>query len=291
MEKRRLGKTEHMSSVLAFGGAALFQVTPAEAEAAIELAIEHGVNHFDVAPSYGQAEERLRPWLEKYRKEIFLACKTRRRGKAGVWEELKQSLARLKVDYFDLYQFHAVDDLETLNVVLGAEGALEAVLEAKQQRLVRYIGITGHRPFVQIEALHRYDFDTILFPLNRVLAAHTNDFNDFAPLLGIARQRDVGIIAIKAIAKRPWEPAMRMYRTWYEPFDEQGEIDKSLWYTLSQGITTTAMPGDARLWPLLIDAAERFRPLTLKEQREVVAQVQQYKPLYPPSLLAASGLA
>ena len=281
MEKRRLGKTEHKSSIIAFGGAALYKVSQAEADAAIELATEHGVNHFDVSPRYGQAEMRLGPWMQKHHKEVFLACKTTERGKTKAWESIKRSLEMLKVDYFDLYQFHGVNDLETLNAVLGPRGALEAALEAKEQGLVRHIGITGHRPFVQLEALNRFDFDTVILPVNRVLAAHRNDFNDFTLLLEIAQQKDVGIIGIKAIAKRPWEAAMRMYRTWYEPFDEQREIDKSLWYALSQGITTAAMPADMYLWPLVIDAAERVRVLDVREQEEAVSQVKHYRPIFP----------
>ena len=281
MIKRRLGKTEHMSSILTFGSAALWQVSQPEADTAIELAIDHGINHFDVSPRYGQAELRLGPWMQKHHKEVFLACKTTERGKTGAWESIKRSLEMLKVDYFDLYQFHAVNDLETLNVVLGPMGALEAVLEAKEQGLVRHIGITGHRPFVQIEALHRFDFDTILFPINRVLAAHRNDYDDFLPLLDIVRIRDVGTIGIKAVAKRPWEANMRMYRTWYEPFNEQKEIDQSLWYALTQDITTAALPGDLRLWPHIIDAADRFRILDTHEQEKAISEVKQYKPIFP----------
>lgn len=280
MENRRLGRTGHMSSVLTFGGAALWDVAQAEADAAIEMAVEHGVNTFDVGPRYGQAESRLGPWMEKHPKEVFLACKTTERSKTRAWESIKRSLERLRVGYFDLYQFHGVQDLETLGVVLGPGGALKAALEAREQGLVRHIGITGHRPFVHVEALHRFDFDTVLFPLNRVLAAHPDDYNDFALLLEIARQKDVGTIAIKAIAKRPWQANMHRYQTWYEPFDEQGEIDMSLWYTLSQGVTTAAFPADLRLWPMVIDAAERFRTLDAAEQQEAVSQVRRYRPLF-----------
>ena len=280
MEQRRLGKTEHMSSLLTFGAAALWKVTQAEADAAIEMAVEHGVNHFDVAPTYGQAEMHLGPWMEKHHKEIFLACKTQARSKAKAWESIKRSLETLRVDYFDLYQFHGVDDLETLNVILGPEGALEAVLEAREQKLVRHIGITGHRPFLQVEALNRFAFDTVLFPLNPVIAAHTDDLNDFVTLLGIAQQKDVGIIAMKALAKRRWPWEIHMYQTWYEPFDRQAEIDASLWYTLSQGVTTAPMPGDLHLWPMIIDAAERFRTLDLQEQEAAVHQVRRYMPLF-----------
>ena len=281
MEKRRLGKTGHLSTIVAFGGAALWKVSKAEVDAAIALALEHGVNHFDVAPTYGEAEVCLGPWMEKHHKSIFLACKTKERSKARAWEELKRSLERLRADSFDLYQLHAVDDIETLNVAMGPRGALEAVLEAKEQGLVKHIGITGHRPFVHIEALKRFNFDTVLFPLNRVLAAHINDFNDFTSLLEITQEMEVGTIAIKVVCKQPWESPMHMYRTWYEPFDEQTEIDKSLRYALTQGITTVAMPGDLRLWSMVLDAAERFRPLDARGQEEVVAAVKRYKPLFP----------
>jgi len=284
MEKRRLGKTKHMSSIIIFGGAALWNVTQSEADAAIELAIEHGVNHFDVAPLYGQSEVRLAPWLEKHRKGMFLATKTRERGKIGAWESINRSLERLRVNYLDLYQFHGVDDLETLNVILGPDGALEAVSEAKEQGLIRYIGITGHRPYVQIEALNRFDFDTVMFPLSRLHAAHVNDFNNFLPLLEVARKKDVGTIAIKALARRHWQQATHKYRTWYEPFEKQAEIDKSLWYALSQGVTTVTMPADFHLWPMVIDAAERFRPLDTQEQQAVVAELEKYQPIYLPPL-------
>ena len=281
MEKRRLGRTGHSSSVVTFGGAALWNVSQAEADAAIELALEHGVNHFDVAPTYGQAERLLGPWMEKHHKEIFLACKTRDRSKRKAWESIKRSLELLRVDHFDLYQFHRVNDLETLNVILGHRGAIEAVIEAKEQGLVKHIGITGHRPFVQVEALNRFDFETVLFPINRVLAANANDYTEFSLLLELAKEKDVGTIGIKAIAKRPWEAITHKYSTWYEPFEEQSEIDKSLWYALSQGITTAALPADLRLWPLVIDAAERFSAIDLQEQERFVSEVKDYRPIFP----------
>jgi aryl-alcohol dehydrogenase-like predicted oxidoreductase len=281
MEKRRLGRTGHMSSVLTFGSAAFWQVSQAEADAAIEMAVSRGVNHFDVAPTYGQAELRLGPWMEKHHREIFLACKTSERGKKGAWESLKRSLDLLRVDYFDLFQFHGVSDLESLNIVLGPGGALEAVLEAKQQGLVKYIGITGHRPFVHVEALNRFAFDTVLFPCSRVLAAHRNDYTDFSVLLDVCKKKDVGTIGIKAVAKRPWETTMHMYRTWYEPFDTPGEIDACVWYALGQGITTSAMPSDLSLWPMVIDAAERLKKLSKKEREKALAESMPYRSIFP----------
>ncbi|MCK4788865.1 MAG: aldo/keto reductase [Desulfobacteraceae bacterium] len=281
MQYRRLGRTEHKSSVISLGGAALWDVDQEEADAAIQMALDNGVNHFDIAPRYGQAELRTGPMVERYRKKVFLACKTTERSKVSTWESIKRSLDRLHTDYFDLYQLHMVSDAETLNVVMGSGGALEAVVEARDQGLVRYIGITGHRPYVQIEAINRFDFDTVLFPLNRVLAAHPNDYTEFRFLIDTAQKKDIGTITIKAIAKQPWNPGVRMYRTWYEPFTEQVDIDKSIWYTLSQEISTTVLPADLRLWPKVIDAAERFKSIGEREQEAAISEARVYKPIFP----------
>lgn len=271
-----------MSSILTMGGAAFWLVSQAEADAGIEMAVEHGINHIDVAPQYGQAEMRLGPWLSKHRREVFLGCKTMARSKIEVRESIRQSLKTMQVNDFDLFQFHGVDDMETLNILFGPDGGLEAVLEAKKQGLLRYIGITGHRTHFLTEALKLFNFDTVLFPLNRVLAAHPRETVEFNPLIKVARQKDVGTIAIKTITKSPWNRQMHMYKTWYEQFETQEEIDRSLWYALSQDITTAAMPGDLRLWPKILDAAERFKPMTESEQVKAVAEVKQYQPLFPP---------
>ena len=285
MEERRLGKTGHMSSILIFGSFALFHSNQKEADAALETALENGINQIDVSPIYGQAETRIGSWFRRNGKKFFLGCKTDERQKKGAWESLKRSLETLKVDRFDLFQLHGVDSIEVLNIALGPGGALEAVLEAREQGLVRYIGITGHNPPTQNEALNRFDFDTVMFPLNRVHAAHPTDWNDFRPLLKTARQKDVGVMAIKSVAKRAWEgPNVASYNTWYEPFDEASEIEKSLWYTLSQDITAAVLSGELKLWPMIIDAAKRFRPLNKKEQQEVMAQVAQYQPLVGPAM-------
>lgn len=280
MEKRKLGKTGHMSSVLTFGGAALWTASQIEADVAIETAVDKGVNQFDVSPSYGLAETRLGPWIKKNRSMVFLGCKTRARSKARAWESIKRSLERLQTDYFDLYQFHGVDDLETLSVILGPGGAMEAVLEARDQGLIKNIGLTGHRPYVQVEALNRFDFDTVLFPLNRVIAARPDDFNDFEILLENAKKKDVGLIAMKAIAKRRWMRPMHPFQTWYEPFSQQEEIDASFWFTLSKGVSTTTMPSDTRLWPMIFDAVDRFKMLDEKEQAAVVHDVRRYEPIF-----------
>jgi predicted aldo/keto reductase-like oxidoreductase len=274
-----------MSSIITFGSYALYGVKQKEADAAIEMALQAGINHVDVSPIYGQAEARLGSWFKRHGNSFFLGCKTTERTKTGAWEGLKQSLETLQADHFDLFQFHGVKNNNELNTILGPGGALEAVLEAKKQGLVRFIGITGHHPLLFNEALKSFDFDTLMFPLNRVHAAHFNDWNDWRPLLKTARQKDAGVFAIKSVAKRLWpdgDEAKHKYNTWYEPFDEAGDIEKSLWYTLSQDITSAVMPGELKLWPMAIEAAQRFKPMTPEEQRQAISEVSQYPPLHAP---------
>jgi aryl-alcohol dehydrogenase-like predicted oxidoreductase len=283
MEKRRLGKTEHMSSILIFGGFALFDITQKAADAAIENAVEKGINHVDVSPLYGDAEMHLGSYFKRHGNPFFLACKTAERQKAGAWESLKRSLETLKVDKFDLFQLHGVDDPKTLATALGPGGALEAILEAKEQGLVDFIGITGHNPPNHKRALELYDFDTVLFPLNRIHAVHPTDWNDYKPLLKTAKQKDVGVMAIKSVAKGTWEGSQR-YNTWYEPFDDAENLRKSLLFTLSQDITAAVLPGELSLWPAMIEAAQNYKPLTKKEQQEYMNQVKQYQPLAGPRM-------
>ncbi len=283
MEKRRLGKTGQLSSILTFGGFALSRLSQKEADAGIEMAIEAGINRIDVSPIYGEAESRLGSWFGRHGNSFFLGCKTAERTKSGAREGLHRSLKTLKVDHFDLYQFHMVDNSRELDTILAPDGALEAVLEARKQGLVKYIGITGHHPLLHNEALQRFDFDTVMFPLNRVHAAHFSGWNDWRPLLKTAQQKDVGVFAIKVVAKGLWangDESNQEYNTWYEPFDEPAEIEKCYRYTLSQAITSAVMPGELRLWPAIIAAAERFKPLALKEQKTLVSEVVQYQPLH-----------
>jgi aryl-alcohol dehydrogenase-like predicted oxidoreductase len=282
MQTRRLGKTGHLTSVITLGAFALGWTAQKEADAAIDMAIQVGINHIDVSPQYGKAEARLGSWFERHGNSFFLGCKTAERTKKGAWESLKRSLDTLKVDHCDLFQFHMVDRNTDLETILSPGGALEAILEAKRQGLVRFIGITGHHPPLYNAALQRYDFDTVLFPLNRVHAAHFSDWNDWRQLLLTARQKDVGILAIKSVAKRLWEDpdkSEHKYQTWYEPFDEEKDIENSLRYTLSQDITSAVTPGELKLWPKVIAAANRFQPLSHQEQQHVISEVSQYPPL------------
>jgi aryl-alcohol dehydrogenase-like predicted oxidoreductase len=285
MEKRRLGRTGHQSSVIIMGTAALGKATQEEADAAIDLALAHGVNHIDIAPSYGDAELRAGPWMAKIRQNIFLGCKTTKRSKGEAWDELQRSLQRLQVDKLDLYQFHAVTTMADLDAIFAPGGALEAFVEAKKQGLTKYLGITGHgldAPRIQIEALRRFDLDTVMFPLNFVLMANPAFRKDVEELLALAQKRDVGVQCIKSICKAPWGERERRYRPWYEPFDDLATIKASIRYVLSQPITGAPSAADSRLWPAIFDAADRFVPMTEQEQADLIASAGNYEPLWAP---------
>lgn len=294
METRTFGRTGFQASIITLGGCGLGWLHEHEnsvekaqtiADSAIKQVLDAGINIIDVAPTYGEAEVRLYRWIQKYRKKIFLADKTMERTKDGAWKELHRSLERLGTDTLDLYQFHAVKNLEELNTILGTEGALEAVKEAKETGLIKNIGITGHDDVqVLINALKRFDdFATVLFPVTVASMAHPHTVNDYRPLLNRALKQDIGVTAIKAVLKGRWQ-GKETYQTWYEPLEEESWIDRAVWFTLSQeGVSTYSLPCDLRLWPMVINAGKRFRKLTQDEQEEIIKQAKQANltPLFP----------
>ncbi|MFX1507162.1 MAG: aldo/keto reductase [Promethearchaeota archaeon] len=292
MELRQFGKTGHKASVLTLGGCALgwlheedSKTAQKRADKAIESAIAQGVNIIDVAPSYGEAEVRLHPWIQKIRKKVFLAEKTMERTKEGAWNELYRSLERLGTSYFDLYQFHAVSTMEEWEQIIGKDGAMEAFKEARETDLIKNVGITCHSDMnIVMKALNSGEqFDTILIPVYVAARAHPHPTNDFRPVLELAQEKDIGVIAIKAISRRRWNFAKK-YGTWYQPLDEQAWVDTAVGFTLSQeGITTYSLPCDLRLWPLVLEAAEKFRKLAKTEQEEIIqrAKTENFKPLFP----------
>jgi predicted aldo/keto reductase-like oxidoreductase len=283
MQKRRFGRTGHMSTVVIFGAFAVGQISQREADAAMELLLEHGVNHIDVAPSYHDAEMRLGPCLEKHRDSFFLGCKTQLRGREEAHEELHRSLERLRIDRFDLYQLHAVTTMEELDQCFAPGGSLEAILEARDEGLTTYVGITSHglqAPAVQREALRRFDFDSLLFPLNFKMWADEAYRRDLTALLQMASERDVGTMVIKSLARGPWGNKKERYHTWYEPFDQAAEVEKALRFVLSQPVTGLISSGDARLLPLILDAAQRFEPMDDAEQAELLGTAGHYEPIF-----------
>ncbi len=283
MQTRRFGRTAHMSTVAIFGAAAFWEVTQAEADAAMEKVIAAGVNHIDVAPSYSAAEARLGPWLAKERKRFFLGCKTLERTKTGAAAELRRSLERLRVDSFDLYQIHGITRLAELDAATGMGGALEAILAARDEGLTRFVGITGHgvdSPALFLEALRRFDFDSVLFPLNFVQYANPVYRREAEALLRECRARDVGVMVIKSVAKGPWGNRPKTHTTWYEPFGDSARIQTAINFALSQDVTGLCSTGDTTILPLFLEACERFTPVSPAEQEALVASAGQYEPLF-----------
>jgi aryl-alcohol dehydrogenase-like predicted oxidoreductase len=272
-----------MSTIAILGGAALGEVSQDDADAAISLAITYGVNHIDIAPSYGQAEARLSPWIPSERQRFFLGCKTLERSRESAWAELNRSLERMKTDHFDLYQAHAVNDLEKLDLVTRPGGSLEAMIQAREQGLTNWIGITGHgvqSPKVMMEALRRYDFDSILFPINFIQYANSDFRREAEELLSICRARDVGVMVIKSITRQPWGDLPERYHTWYLPFENQEEIQSAINFALSQNITGLCSVGDTRLLPLFLQACQNFTRMNAQEQQKLIASAGQYSPLF-----------
>jgi predicted aldo/keto reductase-like oxidoreductase len=282
MQYRSLGKTGHRSSLLCFGGVMLDGESAETADWAVGYALDHGVNHFDVAPSYGDAELRLGPALRRHRDKVFLACKTEKRTHKEADTELHESLKQLRTDHFDLYQFHGLDSLEDLNTVTGPGGAWEFFQEARQKELVRFLGITGHRPSTQLEALRRMPLDTVMFPVSFVEWQNTHVAGPLVtPLLKYAQQHHLGVIALKATSGGLWTGNEHNYRTFYRPLDDPEQISKAMRFTLSHPVTTAAGPGDIKLLKAHIDAAESFTPLSAREQADLLASAGQYQPIFP----------
>ena len=283
MERRRFGRTGHMSTVAIFGAAAFFETTQDVADRAMEQVIEAGINHIDVAPSYGMAEELLGPWIKRERDRFFLGCKTMERKKVDADAEMRRSLERLHTDKFDLFQLHAVTSLDELNQVTGPGGALEAIIDARDEGLTKYIGITGHgveAPAVFLEALRRFDFDTVLFPINFVQYTDREYRRNAEELLRQCRQRDVGTMIIKALAKGPWGDKPKVYDSWYEPFDDPVMIQTAVNFALSQDVTGLCTSADVNILPMFLEACQRFTPLETTEQEELITQAGQYEPLF-----------
>ena len=222
METRRFGRTGHRSTVAIFGAAAFYEISQEDADTVMEQVIEAGVNHIDIAPSYGQAELRVGPWMRRERWRFFLGCKTMERTKEGAWKEMRESLKRLQTETFDLYQCHAITTMEELDAITMKGGALEAFVEAHREGLINFIGITGHgvhAPELYLEALRRFDFDSVLFPLNFVQMAIPEYRKNAEELIATCRAKDIGTMVIKSITKAPWGERKHTATTWYEPFD------------------------------------------------------------------------
>lgn len=281
MERRRLGRTGHESSLAILGGAAFWDSTPAVVEAALASAVAAGVNHLDIAPQYGAAERLIGPFLPAVRERLFVACKTLRKNADGVRAQLEESLSLLGCSHFDLYQLHAVTSVAELD---ERAAAAEAVLRARDEGLVRFVGITGHdvgTAAAQLEALRRYDLDTVMLPVAPRMWVDAAYRADAEALLEEAAARDVGVMAIKAAAARP-KPASSDATTWYEPYWSVSEVERGVRFALSvPGVHAFCTPGDVRVLPLALQAASSFVPMSDSERADAVAAVADEPWIFP----------
>jgi len=269
-----------MLSVVGFGGIAVMDEEPPVAARLVAQAVERGINYFDVAPSYGNAEERLGPALEPYRKSVFLACKTEKRTAQEASIALRESLARLHTDYFDLYQLHAVTTLEEVEQITGPGGALETFVKAREQGLVRYLGFSAHSEEAALALSDRFPFDSILFPVNWV-CWHQGGFGP--RVLVKAQENGAAILALKALHKRRLrkdEPRV-WAKCWYAPVETFEEATWAMRFTLSRPVTAAVSPGHAELLWWACDAAEQFAPLTAEEEVAVARRSEGLDPIFP----------
>jgi aryl-alcohol dehydrogenase-like predicted oxidoreductase len=276
--KRILGRTDEQVSIIAFGGIVVKGAEPAHAAKVVREAVARGINYFDVAPTYGDAELKLGPALKPYRDKVFLACKTQKRDKAGAEKELRESLNRLQTDRFDLYQLHAITDVEKdVKAALGKGGAMETILAAKRQGMIRYIGFSAHSVEAALTAMREFEFDTAMYPVN--FACHYNSGFE-TEVLAEARGQGMGIIALKAMAKQSWRGPKRYKKCWYEPIDERELARKALSWTLAQGVSVAIPPGEESLWQMAVELGPECSEPTGNELAELEQVARRCKVIF-----------
>jgi len=279
MQKRPYGNTGEQISLVGMGGIVVADIPQEEANRIVAEAVDKGVNYFDVAPTYGNAQERLGPALEPYRKNVFLACKTAERDKAGSAKELETSLKLLRTDHVDLYQMHGLSSVEEVEKVFAPGGAMETFREAKQAGKARFLGFSAHSAEAAAEALSRFQFDSVLFPFNFVCWYH-----DFGPkTLQLAKTKGAARLALKAMAHTNWPEggARKWGKCWYQPFDDWGNVELALRFALSQDITAAVPPGEPELFKMAVEVAGKFRPLSIEELDQLRQTAKTIKPIFP----------
>ncbi|KKM27593.1 hypothetical protein LCGC14_1573220 [marine sediment metagenome] len=281
--KQEFGNTGHLSTRTIFGAAALSNVTQAEADQTLEVLLKYGINHIDTAAGYGESELRIGPWMEKHRNKFFLATKVFRRSYQDALDQIHNSLERLRVSSIDLIQFHNLTSPNSWKKVMGSDGALKAAVEAREQGLVKYIGVTGHGYTVAAmhkQSLEKFEFDTVLLPYNYMMMQNPEYVADFESLLELCKERNVAVQTIKSLARRPWGDNKRIRTTWYEPFEDQNDIDRAVhWVMKREGIFLNSS-SDIHLLPKILDAANRFKNHLPKEEMQEETRGLGMKPIF-----------
>ena len=283
IETAPFGATGHDSSRVIFGAAALASVSKADADRALDLLLEHGINHIDVAAGYGDAELRIATWLQRNPGTFFVATKTGERTYRGAREEIRRSLDRLGVDRIDSIQLHNLVDVIEWDTALSADGALEAAIEAREEGLVRFIGVTGHGlsvPEMHRRSLDRFAFDSVLAPYNYVQMQDPRYAETFEALAAVCAERNVALQTIKSLARRRWDGREHTAATWYEPLREQADIDLAVHWVLGRPEAFLLTTGDVEILPRLLDAAERFGGRPFDDEMAGLAVRAQAEPLF-----------
>jgi len=283
IETLKFGRSGHISTRTLFGAASLSSVTQDEADRTLEVLLQHGVNHIDVAASYGDAELRIGPWMDRYRDHFFLATKTGDRTYQDAKDSIHRSLERLRTDHVDLIQFHNLVDPIERDQVFGPGGAYEAAVEARDGGLVRHIGVTGHG--VAIAGMHRRslaqaDLDSVLLPYNAVAMQNSYYAEQFEGLLATCHERDVAVQTIKSIARRPWGEGAQNRATWYAPLEEQADIDRAVWWVLGRPGVFLNTVGDIHLLPKVLDAAGRYESRPSDAEMAAIMEQAEMQPLF-----------
>ena len=279
MERRPLGRTGAELSIIGMGGIVIKEVEQAEADRIVSEAVARGVNYFDVAPTYGNAEARLGPALEPYRDQVFLVGKTAERTEKESARDLDHTLRTLRTDYLDLYQLHGLASVEEVETVFGPKGAITTLESARQVGKVRFLGFSAHSVDAALEALRRFPFDSVLFPIN--FACWLKGFGP--QVLDAAKSHGAGRLALKAMARTFWpERGQRKWQNcWYEPLDQPEKAELALRFTLSQEVTATIPPGEPTLFRMAMDLADRFRPITPPEEQRLRDMARGLQPIFP----------
>lgn len=283
ISKSIFGRTGHLSTRTIFGAAALGRVTQAEADRTLDVLLQYGINHIDTARNYGDAELRIGPWMKQHRNHFFLATKTQERTYARAKEQIHESLDRLQTDHVDLLQLHFLIDPAEWEVAMGPGGALEAAIEAREEGLTRFIGVTGHEvvaPAMHLRSLARFDFDTVLLPYNHLLMQNPRYAADFEALVKLCLERNVPVQTIKGLARRRWGDQPQTRATWYEPLEEQPDIDLAVWYVLGRPGMFLNTAGDIHVLPKVLDAATRFERAPEDADMQALVARQEMGPMF-----------
>ena len=284
IDTQPFGSTGHASTRVIFGAAALWGATDEEAAPVLELLLERGINHIDTAASYGRSERRVGAWMPRHRDRFFLATKTNERTREGAWSQIRKSLERLQVERVDMIQLHNLVDESEWETAMAPGGALEAVVEAREQGLTRFIGVTGHGVTVaamHLRSLERFPFDSVLLPYNYTMMRNEQYAADFAALERACRERGIAMQTIKGITLGPWGDEGRGdHPTWYEPLTEQSDIDLAVAYVLGRPGVFLNTASDTRLLPRVLDAAERAAGAPSNGEMEALADRRGMAPLF-----------